>query len=124
MENSQEKISISFGGITLSFDIGPDIPFERRKDLVEELRLSSKEVGRAAKKDKVCGHCGKLIPKGEPHTVHEFAIHYITGEQYEPVPSYGKGTLTCELEHSERTYIPTHIACNDDFIDYINRIDP
>lgn len=47
-------------------------------------------VGTGARSSKVCNHCGKSIPKGEPHDVHKF---------YPEFSSY-----------------PTHKKCTKDFI--------
>ena len=32
----------------------------------------SRDVGTRARSDKSCSHCGKTIPKGEPHEMHHF----------------------------------------------------
>ena len=47
----------------------------------------------SGRKDKTCEHCGKTIPKGEPHTVHKF---------------YGEG--------GEWPSYPTHDNCNEAFL--------
>lgn len=49
----------------------------------------SRSIGSKARSDKYCSHCGSIIPKGEPHTIHTF--------------------------YPEFNAYPTHNCCNDDF---------
>jgi hypothetical protein len=50
----------------------------------------NRSVGKGAKSDKYCDHCGKIIKKGIPHDVHHF---------YPEFDSY-----------------PTHKKCTESFI--------
>ena len=40
--------------------------------LEREYYYESRSVGTRAKSDKICEHCGQIIPKGEPHKMHYF----------------------------------------------------
>lgn len=54
----------------------------------------SRSVGTKARSDKTCEHCGKNIPKGEPHKMHHF---------YPEFDAYA-----------------THEKCSDAFIESLN----
>ena len=68
------------------------LPAKKHEYLTKEDYYESQSVGTKARSDKICEHCGKSIPKGQPHTVHKF---YGDGEY----PSY-----------------PTHKGCDDEFV--------
>lgn len=40
--------------------------------LRREMYYKSGSVGTGGRKDKTCEHCGKLIPKGQPHDTYKF----------------------------------------------------
>jgi hypothetical protein len=61
----------------------------KREDYYE-----ARSVGTKARSNKMCVHCGKNIPKGEPHTMHHF---------YPEFDAY-----------------PTHKNCSDKFIKSLN----
>jgi len=62
--------------------------------LERENYYEDRSVGTGAKSAKTCEHCGKNIPKGEPHSVHHF---------YPEFASY-----------------PTHKKCNNAFMKSLN----
>jgi hypothetical protein len=45
---------------------------KKHEYLLEEEFYEFVRVGTRARSDKRCGHCGKVIPKGEPHLISKF----------------------------------------------------
>lgn len=63
---------------------------KKHEYLTDEDYYESRSVGTKARSDKQCTHCGKIIPKGEPHEMHHF--------------------------YPEFTAYPTHKDCINDFM--------
>jgi hypothetical protein len=62
---------------------------KKHEYLLEEEFYEFNHIGTKARSDKWCGHCGKIIPKGEPHLVSKFypefegpAIHTNCEEEF------------------------------------------
>lgn len=58
--------------------------------------------------DKYCEHCGKLIPKGQPHMTHKF---------YPEFDTYA--THTMHPDHGDRLQ-PGEVSCSDQFVESLN----
>ena len=48
------------------------MPDKKHEYLTQENYYESRSVGTKARTNKTCDHCGKDIPKGEPHDMHHF----------------------------------------------------
>lgn len=67
---------------------------EKHECLKKEDYYETRGVGTKARSDKWCEHCGKVIPKGEPHDMNHF--------------------------YPEFEAFATHIGCTKEFLESLN----